>query len=164
MVPRVNFVVVAPAVQFTWEARAGFALGRKFVPVNEILTGIVAAPATAVFGVMLVRVGSGFGGGLMTNATGFERPLRPAPVVGLRVMTVATPDLVTKVAGTFAVAMLPSMFPALSVGRVVSRVCPFHCATVPFTNVPPFRVSTKSGLPALMTDGEIDVIVAPVLF
>ena len=77
---------------------------------------------------------------------------------------VATPDFATKAAGTTAVAMLPSMFPALSVGRVVTRVCPFHWTTVFATKVPPFTVSVKSGPPALMTDGEIDMIVAPVLF
>jgi hypothetical protein len=129
-----------------------------------MLTGIVAAPATAVFGVTLERVGSGFGGGLMVKTYGLERPLVPVPVIGLRVMMVASPDFATKAAGTFAVIIFPRMFPALSVGSVVSRVFPFHWTTVFATNLPPLRVSTKSGLPALTTDGEIDVMVAPVLF
>jgi hypothetical protein len=125
---------------------------------------IVADPATAVFGVMLVRTGSGFGGGLITNAMGLERPLRPEPVAGLNVMMVETPEFATKAAGTFAVMILPSIFPALSVGSVESRVFPFHCTTVPFTKGPPFTVSTKSGPPALMTEGETEKITAPVLF
>src|SRR6266404_9222148 len=144
MVPTVNFVVVGPAVQFTWEACAGSEFERKLEPVSERLTGIVAAPATAVFGVILLRTGSGFGGGLMTIATGLERPLRPAPVAGLKVMMVATPGFATKVVVIFAVMMLPRIFPALSVGSVDSRVFPFHCTTVPFTKVPPFTVSVKS--------------------
>src|SRR6266404_1338556 len=107
MVPTVNFVVVGPAVQFTWEACAGSECERKLEPVSERLTGIVAVPATAVFGVILPRTGSGFGGGLMTSATGLERPLRPAPVAGLNAMMVARPDFVTKAAGTFALMLFP---------------------------------------------------------
>src|SRR6267143_2239499 len=164
MVPTANFVVVAPAVQFTWEDSAGTAFERKFVPANEMLTGIVAAPRTAVFGVTLERVGSGFGGGLMVKTYGLERPLVPVPVAGLKVLMVARPDFATKAAGTFAVITFPRMLPALSVGSVVSRVFPFHWTMVFATNLPPLRVSTKSGLPALTTSGEIDVIVAPVLF
>src|SRR6266436_1984189 len=164
MVPTVNFVVVGPAVQFTWEACAGSEFERKLEPVSERLTGLVAAPTTAAFGAILVRTGSGFGVGFMTNATGLERPLVPAPLAGLNVMMVARPDFATKAAGTFAVMMLPRIFPALSVGSVDSRVLPFHWTTVFATKVPPFTVSTKSGLPALMTEGEIDRMVAPVLF
>src|SRR6266849_2926394 len=163
MVPTVKIVVLAPEVQFTWEACVASELERKLEPVSKRL--VVAAPATAAFGVILVRTGSGFGGGLMTNATGLERPLVPARVVGLSVMMVASPGFATKALGTVAVAILPSMFPALSVGRVVTRVWPFHWTTVPFTKVPPFTVSVKSFTwPALMTEGEIDRIVAPVLF
>src|SRR6266403_1973020 len=160
MVPTVKIVVLAPEVQFTWEACVASELERKLEPVRERV--VVAAPATAVFGVILVRTGIGFGGGLMVSATGLERPLVPAPVAGLNVMMVASPDFATKAAGTFAVMMLPSMFPALSVGSVDSRVFPFHWTTVFAMKVPPFTVSTKSGLPALMTEGEIDRMVAPV--
>src|SRR5882724_1435518 len=161
MVPTVKIVVLAPEVQFTWEACAGSEFERKLEPVSERL---VAAPTTAAFGVILVRTGSGFGGEFMTNAIGLERPLVPAPLAGLNVMIVARPDFATKAAGTFAVMMLPRIFPALSVGSVDSRVLPFHCTTVPFTKMPPFAVSTKSGPPALITEGEIDRMVAPVLF
>src|ERR1700730_2602755 len=113
VVPTVNFVVVAPAVQFTWEACVGSEFDRKLVPVSVMLCGVVA-PATIAFGLIPVSVGMGFAGGLTINATGLERPLRPAPYAGLRVMMVATPDLATNEAGTFAVAMVPSMFPAVS--------------------------------------------------
>src|SRR6267142_264398 len=165
MVPTVKIVVLAPEVQFTWEACVASELERKLEPVSERLTGIVAAPATAVLGVMLVRTGSGFGDGLMTIATGLERPLRPAPVAGLNVMMVATPGFATRAGGTFAVMMLPRIFPALSVGSVDSRVFPFHWTTVPFLKMPPFTVSVKSLVwPALMTEGEIERMVAPVLF
>src|SRR6266851_6907352 len=114
MVPTIKIVVLAPEVQFTWEACVASELERKLEPVSKRL--VVAAPATALFGVMLVRTGSGFGGGLMTNATGFERPLVPAPLAGLNVMMVASPDFATRAAGTFAVMMLPRIFPALSAG------------------------------------------------
>ena len=83
-------------------------------------------------------------------------------------MMLATPGFANKAAGTTAVAMLPNMFPALSVGSVVARVCPFHCTTVLATKVPPLMVIVRSaqgtvvGTQALMAEGEMDVIEAPV--
>src|SRR2546421_1744170 len=84
MLATANFVWVPPILQFTWEACAGSAFARKFVPVNVMLSvcdGEVLAGE--VFGLMLVRLGSGFGGGLMMKAMGLGRPLFPAPGAGL---------------------------------------------------------------------------------
>src|SRR5260370_6353681 len=111
---------------------------------------------------MPVRTGSGFGGGLMMKAIGLERPLFPAPVAGLRVLTVATPDLATKAAET--VAVTDSTFPAALVATVVGMVFPFHCTTVFATKPLPFTVRTKSPLLALIWEGEREIIEAPVLF
>src|SRR6266849_9540060 len=104
MLATANFVWVPPILQFAWEACAGSAFARKFVPVNVMLSvcdGEVLAGE--VFGLMLVRLGSGFGGGLMMKAMGLERPLFPAPEAGLRGMIVATPALATSAAETVAV-------------------------------------------------------------
>src|SRR2546422_9632548 len=71
MLATANFVWVPPILQFTWEACAGSAFTRKFVPVNVMLSvcdGEVLAGEG--FGLMLVRLGSGFGGGLMMKAVG----------------------------------------------------------------------------------------------
>src|SRR6202140_4170086 len=95
-------------LQFTWEACAGSEFARKFVPVNVMLSvcdGEVLAGE--VFGLMLVRPGSGFGGGLMMKAMGLERPFWPAPEAGLRVMIVATPGFATSGAGTGAGTGVP---------------------------------------------------------
>src|SRR2546421_12362213 len=131
MLATANFVWVPPILQFLWEACAGSAFARKFVPVNVMLSvcdGEVLAGE--VFGLMLVRLGSGFGGGLMMKAMGLERPLFPAPEAGLRVMMVATPGFATNAAGTVAVAGVPGGAPPLSGwGGLGKRVA------FPFTNV-----------------------------
>jgi hypothetical protein len=137
-------------------------VGKKLLPV--MVRGKEAPPATAVRGLIELNTGTGFAGGLMTKEMVLERPLFPAPVAGLSVLTVAIPVVATNAAGIVAVTMFPSTVPALLVGTVVVRVFPFHCTTVFATKVPPFTVSVKSPLPALMTEGESDMMVAPVLF
>src|SRR5260370_42509510 len=101
---------------------------------------------------MPVRTGSGFGGGLMMKAIGLERPLFPAPVAGLRVLAVATPDLATKAAET--VAVTDSTFPAALVATFVGMGFPFHCTTVFGTKPRPFTGSVKFPGPALIRAGE----------
>src|SRR2546425_11084478 len=103
MLATANFVWVPPILQFTWEACAGSAFARKFVPVNVMLSvcdGEVLAGEG--FGLMLVRLGSGFGGGLMMKAMGLEGPLFSAPEAGLRGVMVGTAGLVTNRAGAGA--------------------------------------------------------------
>ena len=84
------------------------------------------------------------------------------PVAGFRVITVALPGLATSVAATVAVTEVT--FPALLVATVVGMVLPFHWTTVFATKPPPFTVSVKSRLPALICEGERKSNVAPVLF
>ena len=165
MLATANFVWVPPILQFTWEACAGSGFARKFVPVNVMLSvsdGEVLAGE--VFGLMVVRLGSGFRGGLMMKAMGLERPLFPAPEAGLRVMMVATPGFATSAAGTVAVTVFPRAAPVLSVGTFVARGLPFHCTTVFRTKPEPWRVSVKSALPALICEGDRNANAAPVLF
>src|SRR5947208_15795615 len=97
MLATANLVWVPPILQFTWEACAGSGFARKFVPVNVMLSvsdGEVLAGE--VFGLMVVRLGSGFGGGLVMKAMGLERPLFPAAEVVFTVVMVATPGFVTR--------------------------------------------------------------------
>ena len=74
----VNFVVVAPDAQFTWEANVGSEFEMKLLPAKVMLRSM-AGPATTAFGLTPVSVGTGFFGGLMLNAIGLERPFCPAP-------------------------------------------------------------------------------------
>src|SRR5467141_946028 len=128
---------------------------------GEVLAG-------EVFGLKLVRLGCGFGGGLMMKAMGLERPLFPAPEAGFSVMIVATPGLAISAAGTTAVSF--KIFPALSRVGVVLRELPFHCTTVFVTKPWPFTVRVKSqgvvgvGTQTLVWAGERKEITAPVLF
>jgi hypothetical protein len=61
----------------TWEPPEGSEVRRKFVPVMVKVSA--ALPAVAVLGLTLETVGTGLGGGKISKATGFERPLVPAP-------------------------------------------------------------------------------------
>ena len=162
MLATANLVWVPPILQFTWEACVGSAFARKLVPVN-VMPSICDAEVLAgeVFGLMLVRVGIGFGGGLMMKAMGLERPLFVALVAGFRVMMVATPALATSAAET--VAVTDSTLPAALVVTVVGMVFPFHCTTVFARKLLPFTVKAKSALPALIWEGERENIEAPVL-
>ena len=99
-----------------------------------------------------VSVGTGLGGGLIIKVTGFDRPLLPAPEKGFCVITVAVPGLATSAAGTTAVTL--STLPEVSVVTVVFSFCPFHSTKVLATNPAPLIVSVKSGLPALILEGE----------
>src|SRR5258708_25830121 len=108
MLATVNFVWVPPMLEFTWEACVGSALARKLVPV-KVMPSVCDAEVLAgeVFGLMLVRVGIGFGGGLIMKTMGLERPLFVALVAGFRVMMVATPGLATRAAETVAATHRP---------------------------------------------------------
>ena len=138
----------------------------KFVPIS---ISVSAGPfAGEVFGLMLVSVGTGFAGGLMVKTNAFERPLLPEPEKGFWVMTVAVPGLATREAGT--VALTVNTFPLASLLGVVASLLPFQVTTVCTTNGLPLAeedwltVSVKAGLPALILEGEREVIKAPVLF
>ncbi len=163
MLATANLVWVPPILQFTWEACVGSEFARKLVPVNVTLSVCDAEVlAGEVFGLMLVSVGIGFGGGLMMKAMGLERPLFPVPEAGFKVLTVATPALATSAAET--VAVTDSTFPEEFVVTVVGMVVPFHCTTVFATKPLPLTVRTKSPLLALIWEGEREKIEAPVLF
>src|SRR5260370_37264825 len=101
----VSFFCVPPTLQLTWDPPEGSVLGRKPEPFNVNVN--CALPAGALAGLMLVRPGSGFGGGLMMKAMGLDRPVVPAPLAGCAVMIVATPDVATKAAVTSVVPTRP---------------------------------------------------------
>src|SRR5258708_2264779 len=160
MLATVNLVCVPPILQFTWEACVGSEFERKFVPVSVMLSVCDAEVlAGEVFGLMLVSVGIGFGGGLMMKAMGLERPLFPVPEAGFKVLTVATPGLATSAAET--VAVTDSTLPEEFVVTVVGMVVPFHCTTVFATKPPPLTVRTKSPLLALIWEGEGEKLEQP---
>src|SRR5579864_147382 len=72
----VRFVCVV-VFQCTCEYWVGSELARKFVPI--MVSGRSALPAATVLGLMLVTVGTGFGGGKISKATGLESPFVPEP-------------------------------------------------------------------------------------
>jgi len=158
-VPTIVSCCCVVPLHFTWEPPEGSVAGRKFEPLR--INVRLALPASAFEGLMLVRLGRGFGGGLILKGTGLERPLFPWPEAGFRVMTVATPGLATSAMGTIAVSF--TIFPALLSVGVVVRGLPFHCTTVLVTKPLPVTVSVKSAWPALIREGEREVIRAPVL-
>src|SRR5260370_6334820 len=92
MLATVNFVWVPPILQFTWEACVGSAFARKLVPVN-VMPSVCDAEVLAGegFGLMLVRGGVGFAGGLVMKTMGVERALFVALWAGFRVMMVGPP-------------------------------------------------------------------------
>src|SRR5260370_13105621 len=99
MLATANLVWVPPILQFTWEACVGSAFARKLVPVNVTLSVCDAEVlAGEGFGLMLVSVGIGFGGGLMMKATGLERALFSVPEAGFQVTTGGTPGFATPAA------------------------------------------------------------------
>src|SRR5258706_9836576 len=103
MLATANFVWVPPILQFTWEACVGSAFARKLVPIS-VMPSVCDAEVLAGegFGLMLVRVGVGFGGGLIMKTMGLERPLFFALVAGFRGMMVGTPGFGTTAAETVA--------------------------------------------------------------
>ena len=156
-----------PALHRTIEPPEGSDVGKKLevellVPV--MVNGRAAPPATAVKGLIELKTGGRFGGGLMVKKRELEKPLLPVPDAGLRVYTLATPGLATKAAGTVAVTRFPRAAPVLSTATVVARGLPFHCTTVFSTKPPPWMESVKSPLPALICEGERKETKAPVLF
>ena len=76
-------------------------------------------------------------------------------------MTVARPGVAISAAGTTAVRVLALPL-AFSVPTVVARALPFHWATVLATKGPPKKVMVRSEVPALMTEGEMELRLAPV--
>src|SRR5260370_17007957 len=160
MLATVNLVWVPPMLKCTWEACVGSEFERKFVPVSVMLSVCDAEVlAGEVFGLMLVSVGIGLGGGLMMKGRGLERPLLPVPEAGFKVLTVATPGLATSAAETVAVtdSTLPEEFVVTFVGMVV----PFHCTTVFATKPPPLTVRTKSPLLASIREQQNEQIQPP---
>jgi hypothetical protein len=114
-------------------------------------------------GAIDVSVGMGLGGGLIMNVTGFDSPLFPAPENGFCVITVAVPGLATNDAGTTAVT-LSTIVLVESRATVLTSFFPFQVTYVCATNPLPFIVNVKSGLPALMFEGDKNATDAPVLF
>src|SRR5580693_8215064 len=160
MFPRANCVSVPPMDQLTEDACLGSEFERKLVPVKVSING-AAAPPTTAFGLLLVNVGGGFGGGLMMKLIGLERPFCPVPEAGFLVSTVAMPGLATRAALTVAVTV--NTFPFASRVTVVGMMAPFHRTLVCGTKPMPVTNSVKPALPALIWLGERKVTAAPVL-
>jgi hypothetical protein len=159
-------VVCVVAFHCTVDPAEELDAAKKFVPVivNKNVPAHGAAHAGRLFGLSSEIVGTGLGGGLITKATVFERPLFPATENGLCVMTVAVPVLATKDAGTTAVSHSTFGGVLVSSCGVVTSFVPFQVTYVCTTNPLPFTVNVNCGLPALTVDGETEVIEAPVLF
>jgi hypothetical protein len=137
----------------------------KFVPCRSRVKLAVAQElpqAAIVFGAMELSVGSGLGGALIVKTIGFESPLFPAPEKGLCVITVAVPGFATRAAGTEAEMLM--MLLLASRFSVVASFFPFQVTYVCVTNPEPDTVISKVGLPALMFEGDRNVMEAPVLF
>src|SRR5271169_1810876 len=94
-------VVCVVVFQFTWELFEGVVPVMKLVPTR--VSVIAALPATPVFGVILVSVGEGLGGGKTSNAKALESPLVPVPECGWIVWTKLVPGFAIIAAGTTAV-------------------------------------------------------------
>ena len=156
-------VCVAPAVQRTCDTCvASVDEAMKLVPCRSKVKFVHELPhAAIVVGAIDVSVGTGLGGGLIINVTGFESPLLPAPENGFCVITVAVPGLATNAADTFAVTLITIVLVESKVGVVVS-FCPFQVTYVCFTNPLPLTVRVKSWLPALMFEGDKNDTDAPV--
>src|SRR6202171_397545 len=157
-------VCVGPAVQRTCDTCAGSVDDvMKFVPCRSKVKFVHELPhAAIVAGAIDVSVGIGLGGGLITKVTGFDSPLLPAPENGFCVITVAVPGLTTNAAGTVAVTLVTTV-PVESRVTLVSSLFPFQVTYVCFTNPLPLIVRVKSGLPALMFEGDKNATDAPVL-
>src|SRR5260370_14091980 len=93
-------IVCVAVFQLTWEPPDGSDAGRKFVP--RIVMGNDELPATAQLGVILLIVGTGFGGGNTVKLTTLERPLLCEPACGLTVLTKKVPAFAVSAAGTTA--------------------------------------------------------------
>jgi hypothetical protein len=164
----VNWNTEGPSAQFKVETCVLSAEPvRKFVPVTVIGS---AVPMTAQAGETAETVGTGLLGLLMMKLMGLERPFWPVPEAGLRVFTVTTPGLaineVEMVAVTEMTLLLESSVTTVLHGPVpvVGHVLPFHCTFVVATKPAPFMVKVKAGLPAAISEGEIELKAAPVLF
>src|SRR5260370_39530043 len=136
----------APARHKTCEPPDGSDAGRKLLPITVNVNA--APPATVQLGDMEDTAGSGFPGGLMMNASGFESPFVPAPECGLSVLTKAVPGLATSEAGT--VAVIPITFPPLSGCTLGGTGPPFHLTTTLGTRTPPPTGSGDWGPPAIL--------------
>src|SRR5260370_28771243 len=101
MLPKMGSVVCVAVFQLTWDPPDGSDAGRKFVP--RIVMGNDELPATAQLGVILLIVGTGFGGGNTVKLTTLERPLFCEPECGLTVLTKKVPAFAVSAAGTTAV-------------------------------------------------------------
>src|SRR5260370_8130798 len=119
----VSFFCVPPTLQLTWDPPEGSVLGRKPEPFNVNVN--CALPAGALAGLMLVRPGSGFGGGLMMKALGLDRPLFPAPLAGFTLIIVATPHFATQAARTVSAPIFPRAPPLPSPPTLVPTTLPF---------------------------------------
>jgi hypothetical protein len=125
----------------------------------------------------------------MINVKAFDRPLFPVPDCGVYVFTYAVPGFAIRLYGTEAFTSVASRYvvqPFLAFVVVqAGSLCPFHSTTVlawnPFIEVAStnsvkhgfvcplgvfgqFGSVTPVGVPAGSPDGEIFVIVAPVLY
>jgi hypothetical protein len=135
----------------------------KFVPCRSKVKFVQELPhAAIVAGATDVSVGRGLGGGFIIKVTGFDSPLLPAPENGFWVITVAVPGLATNAAGTAAVTLVTTV-PVASRITLVSSFFPFQVTYVCATNGLPLIVNVKSGLPALMFEGDKKNTRAPVL-
>ena len=93
-------VVCVVVFQFTRELFAEVVPGIKLVP--AMVSTVAALPATAVFGVTLVTVGAGLGGGKTSKDKTLESPFVPVPECGCTVWTKSVPAFEIIAAGTTA--------------------------------------------------------------
>ena len=112
-------VVCVVVFQFTWEPLVELDPGIKLVP--TMVTVTAALPATAVFGVMLVTVGTGLGGEKTSKAKALESPFVPVPECGCTVWTKLVPGFAIIAAGTTALTemTLPVSFAGAHVVNAV---------------------------------------------
>src|SRR5258708_10367663 len=103
MLATMGSVVCVAVFQLTWDPPDGSDAGRKFVPTIVMGNEVVTLPATAQLGVILLIVGTGFGGGNTVKLTTLERPLLCEPECGLTVLTKQAPAFAVSAAGTTAV-------------------------------------------------------------
>lgn len=113
----------------------------KFVPVATMVND--PEPAVAVFGAMLVKVGTGFT--LVT--VNVSVPLVPPPGVGVKMVIAAVPAALIFEAGMEAVSCEALIY-------VVVSAVPFHFITDPFIKLLPLAVKVNAPLPAVALFGE----------
>ncbi len=122
----------------------------KFVPVT--VNANAAPPAVTVAGLIIVSVGAG-GGGVMLSVTPFDVHALFTHAVGFSTVIVwLVPAVVASLAASAAVTVV-------AVPKVVGRVLPSTRTVAPDTNPVPVTVNVNAALPAARLAGLIPVTV-----